>query len=163
MGDHKPAGTTQKHDPADLRHAARTLHQLARDFERDAVDKFTHGMSPYTLDVLTAVADERGRRIRGQSYDHTKAETKDVTSGATSDWLNPFGRFTQADTIQQHIDDAYQAARRDGLRTLGDITNLANALDAAADFYDANEHTNTQLTKTIMNRFLANSPAPERA
>ncbi len=160
MGDRKHAGAKQQHDPYDLRDAAHQLRQLAQDMQKDCVGAFKNHMKNHTLDTLHNVAAERKKRMDHKGYDHSVAESKGVTSGATTDWLNPYGRFTEADRLQMRTDDAYQDAVKDGGRAVALITRMAGALEAAAKFYETNEDSNTELSKKMMTSLLAGGSAP---
>jgi len=148
-------GGAQQVDPYDLRRAAEMVRDLARSFNKDGVEAFRSGMRNYSLAVLDQVAAERGKRIRGQDYDKSIAEQPGLQHvGATSDWVNPFGRFTEADRLQAHVDQAHQAALRDGASLVTTLRQLAGALDAAASYYEQNEGKNAELSKKVMQQLL---------
>ncbi len=162
MGDRKHPGAKQQHDPYDLRDAAQQLRQLAKDMEKDCVGAFRSHMGNYTLDTLHDVAAERKKRMDHEDYDDSVANRKGVTSGATTDWLNPFGRFTEADRLQLRVDDSFRDAVTDGGRAVGLITRMAEALESAAKFYESNEDTNTELSKKMMTSLLAGGSVTSR-
>ncbi|HEY3505807.1 MAG TPA: hypothetical protein VGN37_23845 [Actinocatenispora sp.] len=163
MGDGRPSSTKQQVDPYDLRDAANALRKRARSFHDDVLTTFRQSMGPYSAVRLDEIAAERAKRIRGKDYDKSTAEDKKVPAGATSDWLNPFGRFHEADRLMARVDDARADAITDGIEVLGELTRMADALDAAADFYEANEGTNTNLTKNLMQGFLAGRTPRDKA
>jgi hypothetical protein len=152
MGDH-----ATKVDPHDLFAAARALRRQADSFQEHVVGTFKKNMQPYSAERLDEIADERSRRIRGKDYDKSTAEDKTVASGATSDWLNPFGRFHDADRLMARVDDARAAAIDDATEVMHELDRMAGALESAARFYEQNEGTNTDLTKKIMETYLTGS------
>ena len=162
MGDHASSGKHQV-DPDDLRHAARALRKQADAFEEHVINKFHTGMRPFSVERLDKISTERARRIRGKDYDESVAEDKTVPSGATSDWLNPFGRCDEADHLFVRVDDARAAAIRDATEVLHEMDRMAGALERAAKFYEDNEHTNTALTKQLMERFLTGTAGAGQA
>lgn len=149
MGDH-----ATKVDPHDLHDAARALREQADSFQQHVLGTFKKNMQPYSAERLDEIADERSRRIRGKDYDKSTAEDKKVPSGATSDWLNPFGRFHDADRLMARVDDACAAAIDDAAEVRDELDRMAAALERAAKFYEHNEDTNTDLTKDIMQTYL---------
>jgi hypothetical protein len=141
--------------PADLRRAAREVDSLIKQLNRD-MHAFKSGMSDYSMATIDKVTAERGKRIRGEDYDKSIAEKDGLQhSGATSDWLNPFGRFAEADRLQYHVDDVHLSALKDGESLAHALKRLSDALDAAADLYEQNEGKNSALSKTMMRRLLA--------
>ncbi|MEV0842772.1 hypothetical protein AB0I55_24935 [Actinocatenispora sera] len=140
--------------PADLRQAARKVRELATQFAKDR-STFKAGMKNYSMDTIDKVTAERGKRIRGEDYDKSIAEKDGQQhSGATSDWLNPFGRFTEADRLQSHVDDVHLSALKDGKSLTSALQRLSGALDAAADLYEQNEGKNSALSKKMMQQLL---------
>ncbi|BCJ35012.1 hypothetical protein Athai_25150 [Actinocatenispora thailandica] len=158
MGDH-----ATKVDPHDLHAAARAISRQADSFQDHVVGAFKKSMQPYSAERLDEIADERSRRIRGKDYDKSTAEDKTVASGATSDWLNPFGRFHDADRLMGRVDDARAAAIQDATEVLHELKRMAGALERAARFYEQNEDTNTDLTKKIMETYLATGASSDQA
>jgi hypothetical protein len=158
MGDH-----ATKVDPNDLRDAARAIRKQARTFQDHVLGTFKKNMQPYSADRLDEIATERGRRIRGEDYKKSVAEDTSVPSGATSDWLNPFGRFHDADRLMARVDDARSTAIDDAGTVLQEMDRMAGALERAARFYEENEGTNTHLTKKIMETYLSGSTTADQA
>ena len=162
MGDGKSSGSQQV-DTYYLKRAADEVEQLARDFTKD-ISSFKSGMKNYSLDTLDEVSAERAKRIRGKDYDKSVAEQDGFQhAGATSDWLNPFGRFTEADEVQGRVDQVHKTAIDDG-ESLGQaLDRLAGALRAAALEYERNEGKNSALSKKEMQQLLTGMPAGEKA
>ena len=150
MGD----GGAQQVDPYDLRRAARDVRSLANTFDTE-VSAFQSGMRNYSLDVLDQVAAERQKRMRGEDYNDSLANKNGLqSSGATTDWLNPFGRFSEADRLQSHVDQVHKSAIKDGHSLVQALHRLARALYAAADVYEQNEGKNSALSKKVMQQLL---------
>jgi hypothetical protein len=158
MGDH-----ATKVDPNDLRDAARAIRQQARAFQDHVLGTFEKNMQHYSAERLDEIATERGRRIRGEDYKKSVAEDASVPRGATSDWLNPFGRFHDADRLLARVDDARITAIDDAHAVLQEMDRMAAALDRAAKFYEQNEGTNTHLSKKIMETYLTGSTSADQA
>jgi hypothetical protein len=140
--------------PADLRRAAEQVRTAVKHLT-SGMDAFRDGMRNYSMATIDKVTAERGKRIRGEDYDKSIAEQDGLQhSGATSDWLNPFGRFTEADRLQYHVDDVHLSALKDGDSLADTLKRLSGALDKAADFYEQNEGKNSALSKKMMQRLL---------
>jgi hypothetical protein len=155
VGDGKSSGAAHQVDPFDLTRAARDVRKVARDLRKDT-STFKAGMSNYSMATIDKVTEERGKRIKGEDYDKSIAEKEGLQhAGATSDWLNPFGRFNEADRLQSHVDDAHLAAIEDGKDLADALDRLAGALFAAAKMYEQNEGRNSAISKKIMQQLLA--------
>jgi hypothetical protein len=163
VGDGKSSGAAHQVDPDDLRFAAHNLRKLASTFSDDGVIAFKSGMKNYSMATLDKVTSARSKRIHGEDFSKAAADPKGIQhAGATSDWLNPFGRFSEADKLQFEFDNVHLSATKDGEFLVAELKQLANALDAAADFYQKNEGKNTDLSKKMMKNLLVTSPAGTR-
>jgi hypothetical protein len=114
--------------------AVDALTEFVKKLRSDQQD-FGNRMHAHTWDTAQSVADERGRRIAGKSYDHRTAEQR-VAHGATTDWTNPFGHFTAADRFFKQVDDVRDHANTDHEALVGTVEALQQALRQVITFYD---------------------------
>jgi hypothetical protein len=134
-------------DPDRLQDAIDRLGELLKTLQSDKQD-FGDRMHNYTWDTTQSVAAERTRRIDGRSYDHRTAD-QHVRHGATTDWTNPFGHFTDADRFFKQIDDVRDHANKDHESLVATLQSLQQALRQVKALYERVEKDNAKGVRSI--------------